>query len=382
MVASPLRDAVAVVGIGSTNFEEMYRVRDEPRSTEQLAARALRAALEDAGLEKSGIDGLLTVRANYQILAATAGFAPAQLRYATQLVTEGRFCGVAIQQAALLIANGLADVVACVYGNNGRTAGATYGGADSGVAATTFEHVYGMTSPGAGIAHLYSRYVHDYSVPDGALAPIAISNRKYAMNNPAAVMKKPLTLDEYMESRFIAEPMRLYDYCLINDGAVAVILTSADRARSMRQPPVLVTDAATSATLSVTYQEPDSGWQSGVDVARRLRESSGVSPADIDMVSIYDNFTPVVLFALEAFGFCGRGEAWEFVRDGRIEAGGSLPMNTSGSHTSESYMQGWNHITEIVRQLRGQSSNQVDGCELAQYIGYNQITTSVLFSRG
>lgn len=377
-----LRDRAAIVGIGSTSFAEMYRNRDETRSAEHLAARALKAALDDAGLSKADVDGLVTVRAGYQEFAAMAGFGPAQLRYATQFPTEGRFCGVAIQTAAMIIDNGLADVVACVYGNNGRSAGASYGGAGSGGVAATFEHVYGMTSPGAGVALAYSRYVHDYQVPDGALAPIAISNRRHAKNNPLAVMRDEITYDDYLSARFIAEPLRLLDYCLINDGAVVVIMTSRERAQSLRKPPVLIRGGSSSATLSLTYQAKDNGWASGVAAAEQLWRDSGYSPQDVDVVSVYDNFTPVVLFSLEAFQYCKQGEGWEFIKDGRIEVGGELPINTSGGHTAESYMQGWNHIAELVRQVRGESNNQVENCGLAQYICYAQITTSLLFSRG
>jgi len=377
-----LRDKVAIVGIGSVDFGQMYRVRDEFRSAEDLGARALRAALEDAGLAKDAIDGLCIHRVpSYQYFSAVLGMKPGQLRHITQYASSGRFSGVALQAAAMAIACGMAETVACIYGNNGRSAGATYGGEDPGETAS-YDNVYGMTSPGAAVAHAYSRYMKTFNVPDGALAPLAVNNRRNAMNNPLAVMRDELTPETYLGSRFIAEPLRLFDYCLINDGAVAVILTTPERARDLEKPSVLITATAASATLATTYQAPDNFWQSAVDVSSRLWSDSGLRPSDIDVASFYDNFTPTILFSLEAFGFCGRGEAWEWVQDGRIEAGGELPLNTSGGHTSESYMQGWNHIAELVRQIRGESVNQVQDCELAHYVCYAPITTSIVFSKG
>jgi acetyl-CoA acetyltransferase len=221
-----------------------------------------------------------------------------------------------------------------------------------------------------------------FNVPDGALAPLALNNRKNARNNPLAVMRDELTAESYLSSRFIAEPLRLFDYCLINDGAVAVILTTPERARDLSKPSVLITATGASATFATTYQVPDNFWDSAVDVSNRLWSDSGLRPSDIDVASFYDNFTPTILFSLEAFGYCGRGKAWEWVKDGRIEGGGELPLNTSGGHTSESYMQGWNHIAELVRQIRGESVNQVPDCEYAHYVCYSPITSSIIFSKG
>ncbi|HEY5272366.1 MAG TPA: hypothetical protein VIJ34_03925 [Acidimicrobiales bacterium] len=377
-----LRDKVAVVGIGSVNFGEMFRNRDEFRSAEDLGARALKAALDDAGLEKDAIDGLCLMRIpSYQQFGTILGMNPGQLRHVTQFEGAGRFCGVTLQNAAMAIASGMAETVACIYGNNGRSAGATYGGGEGGLPTAAFEYVYGMTSPGAAVAMAYSRYMHTYGVPDGALAPLALNNRENAKNNPLAVMRDDLTLETYLGSRFIAEPLRLFDYCLINDGAVVIILTTPERARDLNKPSVLLKAAGASVTLNTTYQVPDNFWASAVDVSDRLWSDSGLRPTDIDVASFYDNFTPTILFSLEAFGYCERGTAWEWVKDGRIETGGELPLNTSGGHTSESYMQGWNHIAELVRQIRGESVNQVPDCELAHYVCYAPVITSLVFSK-
>lgn len=377
-----LRGKTAIVGLGSSNFGDMYRQRDAHRSAEDLGAAALRQALDDAGLAKSDIDGLCLMRIpSYQTFGAMLGLDPGQLRHVSQYEPAGRMAGVAMQAAAMAIACGMAETVALVYGNNGRSVGAKYGGDYAYGALSSYESVYGMTSPGAGVGFAYSRYIKEFGAPDDALAPLAISNRKFAMNNELAVMRKELTYDDYMNSRYIAEPLRLFDYCLINDGAVAMIMTSAERAADLRKPPVLIDSIGANTTVATTYQVPDNFWASATDVADRTWADSGLRPTDIDVASIYDNFTPTILFSLEAFGYCKRGSGWEFVRDGRIEAGGELPVNTSGGHTSESYMQGWNHLAEVVRQVRGESANQVPKCDYAHYVCYSPIVTSIVFSK-
>jgi acetyl-CoA acetyltransferase len=370
-----LRDKVAVVGIGSSNFGDMYRARREPRTAEGLGAAALAEALADAGLEKDELGGLAIMRiASYQEFATLIGMKPGQLGYINRFEQAGRFCAVTLQAAAMAIATGQAQTVACVYGNNGRSAGDKYGGGGG----ESFESIYGMTSPGAAVSHSYSRYASKYGVVDGALAPLAINNRKNAAANPLAVMREPLSEEAYLTARYIAEPLRLYDYCLINDGAVAVILASVERARDLRKRPVVIRATTTTADLSDVYQSQDEFFSSASAAAARLWAGSDLGPADVDVAGIYDNFTPTILYSLEAFGYCPRGTAWEWIRDGRIELGGELPVNTSGGHTSESYMQGWNHIAELVRQLRGEAVNQVDECVVGQYICVSPITSSLL----
>jgi acetyl-CoA acetyltransferase len=242
--------------------------------------------------------------------------------------------------------------------------------------------MYGMTSPGAYVAMMYRRYQYLYGVPDGALAPLAINNRKNGALNPNAVMQAPITYETYIAARFIAEPLRLFDYCLINDGGVVFIVTSAERARDLRKPPVYVTATAATADITNYYTSDDFFYTACRDVADRLYPAAGIGPKDVDCAQIYDNFTPTILFSLEAFGFCPRGEAWQWVKDGRIELGGQLPVNTSGGHTAESYMQGWALHVEAVRQLRGEAGErQVPGCEVAQYICASPIVTSHILRR-
>jgi acetyl-CoA acetyltransferase len=380
-----IRDKTAVVGVGTTEFGPRYRELDPETTTYDLAAEAFEAALEDSGLKKDDVDGLISARIpSYARLADVLGIR--HPRIVNTYEGTGRMSGVALQTAVMAIVTGQAEVVACVYGNNGRSAGARYGGgtgdARGDVNTAIYDSMQGMTSPGAYVAMMYQRYKHLYSAPDDALAPIAISNRRNGSLNPNAVMRKPITYDQYMSSRFIAEPLRLFDYCLINDGGVAFIVTSAERARDLAKPPVYISSTAAAGDLTNYYTSTDFFGHASNDVAERVFAAADLTPKDVDCVQIYDNFTPTILFSLEGFGHCGAGEAWEFVKDGRIEVDGALPVNTSGGHTAESYMQGWALHVEAVRQLRGEAGEaQVPDCEVVQYICVSPVVTSHIFRR-
>jgi acetyl-CoA acetyltransferase len=380
-----IRDKTAVVGVGTTEFGPRYRTLDPETTAFDLAAEAFDAALADSGLRKEDVDGLVSARLpSYGRMADMLGIRHPRLVNAFE--GTGRMSGVALQTAVMAIVTGQAEVVACVYGTNGRSAGAKYGGGSGDlrgdVSTAIYDSMHGMTSPGAYVAMMYQRYRHLYGVPDDALAPLAISNRRNGALNPNAVMREPITHDQYLASRYIAEPLRLLDYCLINDGGVAFIVTSAERARDLPKPPVYVSATAATGDLTNYYTSTDFFGAACQDVAQRVFADAGVGPSDIDSVQIYDNFTPTILFSLEGFGYCAPGEAWEFVRDGRIEIDGELPVNTSGGHTAESYMQGWALHVEAVRQLRGEAGErQVPGCETVQYVCASPIVTSHVFRR-
>ena len=376
-----LRDKVAIVGIGTSDFGLMYRDRDAKRSAYDLGQQAFAEALVDSGLEKDSIDGLLCCRLpSYQHMADVLGIR--RPRICNSYEGSGRMSGVSIQVAATAIATGMAETVACVYGNNGRSVSARYGGGEPESATAFYDTAYGMTSPGAYVAMMYERYRELYNVPDDALAPLAIGNRHYAQLNDRAVMKAELTLDMYREARYIAEPLRLYDYCLINDGAVAIILTTVERARTLNRPTVVISATAGAGDLSNLYTSDDLFFESCRRVGEEVYRKAGVGPADIDCAQIYDNFTPTILFSLEGFGFCDQGTAWKWVGEGATQQGGVLPINTSGGHTSESYMQGWALHVEAVRQLRGEAGErQVPDCEVVQYICASPIVTSHILRR-
>ena len=366
--AVAVRDKTAIVGVGNTNFGAMYRDLDPERTSFELALDALARAIEDAGIDKKDIDGLLCVRVeSYARMADVAGLH--HLRLVNQLEGSGRMAGVALQYAVMAIVTGQAETVAIVYGNNGRSVGERYGGRFSPDSPAAWDAMFGMTSPGAAVAHMWRRYMHLYGATEESLAACAINNRKNGAKNPNAVFQKPITLEEYMQARYIAEPLRLFDYCLINDGGVAMIVTSAEKAKTLKQPPVYIGATFTATDLTNYYTTHDFFYGALQDIAERLYKAADVTPSEIDFAQLYDNFTPTQIFALEGMGFCERGTGHKWIQGGRIELGGELPVNTSGGHTSESYMQGHALTVEAVRQLRGQAGErQVPNARVGLYV--------------
>lgn len=374
--ATGIKDRIAIVGVGNTDYGAMYRDLDRERSPYELAADAMKAALEDSGLDKRDIDGLITIRLpDYRRMADVLGMD--QLRLVNGLEATGRMAGVALQYAMSAIYAGQAETVAIVYGNTGRSGGARYGGEYSPDARDVWDAMYGMTSPGAAIGNMWRRYMYTYGAPEDSLAAIAINNRKNAALNPVAIMRRPITREEYLESRYVTEPFRLFDYCLINDGGAATIVTTAERAKTLRQPPVYIGASFSTANVSSYTTKHDFFYGPLKDVADRLFKVAGVTHADIDVAQLYDNFTSNQIFALEGLGFCERGTGWQWVQDGRIELGGELPVNTNGGHTSEGYMQGHGLTIELVRQLRGEcGERQVPDAKVGLYACPTPICTA------
>lgn len=371
----------AIAGVGSTDYGELFRNPEIPRTAHSLAIDALRAALDDSGLEKKAIDALICVRISaYQEIAAEIGLP--NVRSAYSLEGAGRMAGIALQHAVSAIAGGKATTVAILYGNDGRSAGARYGGTFNPSSPGAYDVMYGMTSPGAYVSMMYRRHQHEYRTPADGLAALAINNRNNGALNDAAVFRKPVTRDEYYASPFIAEPLRRLDYCLINDGGVCLIVTQAVRARELKQVPVRVLATATAASLERHYTSKDYYYSACQAASRELRSQSKIGPRDVDCAQVYDNFTPTILFSLEGFGFCRRGESGHWVQNGRIELDGELPINTAGGHTAEGYMQGFGLLAESVRQVRGQAGRrQVRDCGIVQYICVSPVVSSILFSR-
>jgi acetyl-CoA acetyltransferase len=372
--------AVAIVGIGETDHAALYAARGVRHDRYLLGLRSLRTALDDAGLEVADLDGLITSGLGYERMAGLIGLTRPRVLHS--LDRAGRMSGVALQQAVALVQSGAAETIALVYATDVRSAQVTFGGAgDTGYGdagpTPVFDGLSGMSSPGAYVAMMYRHYAEQYGVPDGALAPLAISNRRHAGLTPGAVMTSPLDEAGYLAARWVAEPLRLLDYCLVNDGAVTLIVTSLERARTLRARPVVVAASAARADIQPHYGSSDLHDEACRDVARRLHQLSGLTPEQMDCLQIYDNFTPITLFALEGFGHAERGTAWQWVRDGRIGFDGPRPLNTSGGHTSQGYLQGWGLLAEATRQIRGEAgARQVAGCDTAQYMCASAIVSS------
>ncbi|MGW5172956.1 lipid-transfer protein [Streptomyces sp. NPDC004082] len=352
----------AVVGIGATEFS-----KDSGRSELRLAVEAVRAALDDAGLKPADVDGLVTFTMDTSpeiTVAQAAGMG--ELSFFSRVHYGGGAACATVQQAALAVASGAAEVVVCYRAFNERS-GRRFG---SGVrhrepsaegAALGWSLPFGLLTPASWVAMAARRYLHAYGLSPEAFGRVAVLGRRYAATNPAAYFHgRPITLAEHAASRWIVEPLRLLDCCQETDGGQALVVTSVERARDLRRPPAVITAAAQGAgraqeQMTSFYRDDLTGLPETGVVARRLWRRSGLAPADIDVGILYDHFTPFVLMQLEEFGFCGRGEAADFVAEER------LPLNTHGGQLGEAYLHGMNGLAEAVRQVRGTAVNQVPG---------------------
>jgi acetyl-CoA acetyltransferase len=373
---SSLRDDVAIVGVGDTDYANDYiraRAGVPYQDSYGYATLAFARALADCGLERADVDGLIVgPTLSSERTGEILGLNP---RWSSQADAVN-----AVLQAVFALHAGAASTIALVYGNDQRTAGTKYGG-PSARGEQFLSYVYyapwGMTSQGALYAMMARRYMELTGLRAEDLAQVALAQRKFALLNPNAVMQEPLDLQTYLSTNYICDPLRLFDYCLVNDGGVALILTTNDRAKSVsaRSGKKAVTisgigrsDVNTDATS--LWPRLMDFYHSGHDVAAKaVYDMASLGPSDIDVVGIYDSFSPHIIFALEGFGFFAKGDFPKFAASGTIAPGGRLPVNTSGGHLSESYMQGWNHQVELVRQLRGEAgSRQVEAARIGQYI--------------
>lgn len=356
-----IKGKCAIAGLGVTAMGKVYG-----RSATDFAAEAIQLALADAGLQKGEVDGLL-INANLSPemnprLQMALGFKDLSLFNAMN--AYGSTAGSMIQYASMAIQEGLASVVVLVYADAplvpARGAGAAYGGAGRRVSGMdSLLPAYGYYGANPGYALAARRHMHLFGTTCEHLGAIAISQRRWAQMNPWAQIRKPLTMDEYLGSRFIVEPFRLFDCCLVSNGAVAVVITSAEQARNLRQPPVYILGLGQCAPGDNRHTEREPGIYTGATQSgARALKMAGLELADISICEIYDCYTYTVLVTLEDYGFCRKGEGGAFVADGKLGPGGSLPTNTGGGELSAYYMWGFTPLSEAVVQARGQGGER------------------------
>jgi acetyl-CoA acetyltransferase len=369
----------AVVGIGATEFS-----KNSGRSELRLAAEAVRAALDDAGLSPADVDGMVTftMDTNPEITVAQAA-GIGELSFFSRVHYGGGAACATVQQAALAVAAGIAEVVVCYRAFNERS-GRRFG---SGVqhreptaegAALGWNLPFGLLTPASWVAMAAQRYLYAYGLTPEAFGHVAVTGRRHAASNPAAYFYgRPITLEDHAASRWTVEPLRLLDCCQETDGGQAIVVTGLERARDLRRPPAVILAAAQGAgraqeQMTSFYRDDLTGLPEMGVVARQLWRTSGLAPRDIDVGIVYDHFTPFVLMQLEEFGFCKPGEGAAFV------ASDVLPLNTHGGQLGEAYLHGMNGIAEAVRQLRGTAVNQIPGAASALVTAGTGVPTSGL----
>jgi acetyl-CoA acetyltransferase len=360
----------AIVGIGATEFS-----KDSGRSELRLAVEAVRAALADSGLTPSDVDGMVTFTMDTNAhIAVARELGVGELRFFSHIGYGGGAACATVQQAALAIAGGVADVVVCYRALNERS-GRRFGqvSREAATASTSsgvdnsWHYPMGLGTPAATVAMVARRYQHAYGATCEDFGRIAVAARRHAATNPHAWFhRRPITLADHQASRWIVEPLRLLDCCQESDGAVAIVVTGAERAADLPQRPAVIRAAAQGSgadqyVMNSYYRDDLTGLPEMGVVGREMWRQSGFVPDDVRVAALYDHFTPYVLMQLEELGFCARGEARHFVADGAVEVGGRLPLNTHGGQLGEAYIHGMNGIAEAVRQVRGSAVNQVDG---------------------
>jgi acetyl-CoA acetyltransferase len=367
----------AIVGIGQTEFS-----RHAGRTELQLACEAVTAALGDAGLTPGDVDGLVSYTVDpveETELVRSVGIA--EVAYSSRVPYGGGGSMGVLLHAATAVASGAAEVVVAYRAIRARSGATRFGGAKvapsptsahAGTTAMQWCMPFGVLTPASWMALNSTRYMHEFGVRSEDIGRAVVQLRAYALTNPAAWgYQRPMTLEDHQASRWIVEPcIHLLDCCQETDGSVAVVITSRERADDLPQLPVAIGAAAGAGLFeqeiaSDHYRGDLSVMEGSVALARRLFGSFGFGREDIDVAMIYDAFSPILLMQLEALGFCGPGEAKDFVAAGNLGPDGSLPCNTNGGLIGEGYIHGLNLVLEGTRQLRGTAVNQIPGARTA-----------------
>jgi len=378
---SLLRDKTAIVGIGHTEYS-----RDSGRSELTLACEAIGAAIADAGLTKYTMD-------NNDPIDIARNLGIPELRFAGEVNYGGGGGPVGtILMAAMAVATGQAKAVVAFRAMNERSGRGTprFGQASAAEGASglhSYQAPYGLFSPAQSVALAARRHMHLYGTESRHFGEIAVTCRHHANLNPNAMMYgRPMSIDDHQNSRMIASPLHLLDCCLETDGGAALVITTADRARDLKHPPTYISGIGFGAghwNHRSIVKDMDSVHSESTVIAKHVFRDAGITHQDIDVLFIYDHFTPLVLMAIEDYGFCKRGEGKDFVSNGRLRwPDGDLPMNTSGGNLSEGYMHGMQNTIEAVRQLRGVARCQVKNARHAFVSAGNAVPTSAMILRG
>lgn len=379
MPLADILDKACIVGAGATPQGQLPGL-----SGDDIAFHAFRLAMDDCGLNKHDIDGLLVQpsfghQGDIKEIGHRLGVEP------TFAANPGHH-GEAIQLATMLVATGMCNYVACIYGTNQRTNRNRFSSSVYHLGGN-FDEVYGLSNPGAVAAFNYRRRMKDFGATEHQLGAIAVAQSKAASMNPLAVYRNPLTIEDYLNTRYVIEPLHLVDFCMVSDGGFCDIITTPDRARDLKNLPVHISGMGAQASF-LELEHPRSMYHpSQVPNARMLWENCDFTPADIDALYVQDAYTPNVLSALENYGFCEFGTAHEWVQGGRIELGGALPVNVHGGQNRMTYMVGWHNTYDAVQQLRNEAqerSRQIPDAEVILCTfstGHWQATWSVIYRR-
>jgi acetyl-CoA acetyltransferase len=366
----------AIAGVGTTRFGKL------PGSTAwALQAEAVRLAIEDAGLTKDGVDGLFTepqfnepLLLHGHIIGRMLGMRPAFL--STQSL-GGATAIALIQHAAMAIDQGLCEVAVCLFGETAKTGLPMLFGQPQMGRGQSDDIAFGIAGGAVMEARSATRYMHEFGVTHEMLGSVAITFRRHAMLNPAAQYRTALTMEEYLATPFVAEPFRRYDCAITSDGGVAVVVTSAERARELRKPPAYIAGIGQAHNLDGLRDPTHYTHFAGSRSSERAFRMAGIRPEDVHVMQFYDCFTSTVLITLEDYGYCKKGEGGPFALDGNLGLEGALPSNTSGGSLSEADLAGWNQIAEGVRQIRGEcGERQVPGAENCVVAGHGGFQAS------
>jgi acetyl-CoA acetyltransferase len=382
-----IRDKAAIAGIGTTEY-----VRNIGRSELEAALDAVHMALDDAGIVPQDVDAIFKIETpgedSVSELDLARNLGARNLRAWAGAGYGGGGACAPVVLATMAIASGMADVAVAYRARNRGSGGRPW--AKAGMRApgpAAFELSYGLVSPVQQVALLTRRYMHDYGATSEQFARVAVTQRANAARNPRAFFRDPITVEDVLSSRLIADPLHLLDCSLETDGACAVVVTSVERARDLKQPPAIISGVAQGMgprhfMMNGLMYKDDPFDLPPLYAARDVYAMASLGPHDIDVALLYDVFSPMVLWQLEAYGFCKRGDAGPFVEDGSIDwPDGELPVNTHGGSLSEAYVHGFNHILEAVRQLRGTSTCQVADVNVALVAAAAVVPTSALILR-